>query len=146
MRNVFFVMLMAACRRWEFFTTLDFEWEVFTGRRPWKWSFAVYLMSRLLALVAIVCNFIGFNLATQFNCNVSGTSGVLSFGTDEPNLTQFWFRCILAASWFSVAIASFLLALRGQVFHGRAFSRGGCRLTFHQYLESPFGGETNISQ
>jgi hypothetical protein len=72
-------MLMAACRRWEFFTTLDFEWEVFTGRRPWKWSFAVYLTSRLLALVAIVCNFIGFNLTTEFNCNVSHRSGVLLF-------------------------------------------------------------------
>jgi hypothetical protein len=70
-------MLMAACRRWEFFTTLDFEWEVFTGRRPWKWSFAVYLTSRLLALVAVICNFIGFNLTTEFNCNVSDRSGVL---------------------------------------------------------------------
>jgi hypothetical protein len=48
------------------------------------------------------------------------------------NLTQAWFRCTLAASWFSVAIASFLLALRGEVIHGRTFSRGGCRLTFHQ--------------
>jgi hypothetical protein len=132
MHSVFFVMLMAACRRWEFVTTLDFEWEVFTGRRPWKWSFAVYLTSRLLALMAVMCNFVGFILTIKFNCNVSDRSEVLSFGTDEPNLTQVWFRCILAASWFSVAIASFLLALRGQVIHGRALSRGGCRLTFHQ--------------
>jgi hypothetical protein len=96
--------------------------------------------------VAVICNFVGFNLSTKFDCNVSDRSGVLSFGTDEPNPTQVWFRCILAASWFSVAIASFLLALRGQVIHGRALSRGGCRLTFHQNPESPFGGETNISQ
>ena len=73
-----------------------------------------------------MCNFIGFNLTTEFDCKVSGHSGLLSFGTDEPKLTQVWFRCILAASWFSVAVASFLLALRGQVIHGRAFSRGGC--------------------
>ncbi len=106
-------MLMAACHSWEFFTTLDFEWEVFTGRRPWKWSFAVYLTSRLLALMAIMCNFIGFNLSSKFDCNVGGRSGVPSFGTDKSNLTQAWFRCILAASWFSVAIASFLLVLRG---------------------------------
>lgn len=87
MHNVFCEMLMAARRRWEFFTTLDFEWEVFTGRRPWKWSFAVYLTSRLLALMAVVCNFIGFNLASKFNCNVSCRSGILSHGADEPNLT-----------------------------------------------------------
>jgi hypothetical protein len=142
--SVLVVLLNSACRRWEFLTTLDFEWEVFTGRRPWKWSFAVYLTSRLLALVAVMCNFIGFNLTTKFNCNVSGRAGAVLFSTDEPNLTQLWFRCILAASWFSVAVASFLLALRGQVIHGRAFSRGGCRLTLHQNLESLFGGETNI--
>jgi hypothetical protein len=81
---VFFVMLMGPCRRWEFFTTLDFEWEVFTGRRPWKWSFAVYLTSRILALMAIMCNFIGFSLTTEFSCNVSDHSGVLLAGTDEP--------------------------------------------------------------
>lgn len=77
MHSVFFHMLMTACRRWEFFTTLDFEWEVFTGRRPWKWSFTVYLTSRLLALMAVMCNFIGFNLTTEFNCNVSDRSGAL---------------------------------------------------------------------
>jgi hypothetical protein len=72
-------MLMAAYCRWEFFTTLDFEWEVFTGRRPWKWSFAIYLVSRLLALMAVMCNFIGFSLTTEYDCNVSGTLGSTSF-------------------------------------------------------------------
>ena len=64
-------MLTAACRRWEFFTTLDFEWEVFTGKRPWKWSFAVYLTARMLALTSVCLNFVGFNLTSRFNCNVS---------------------------------------------------------------------------
>jgi len=65
------VTLTAARRRWEFFTTLDFEWEVFTGKRPWKWSFAVYLTARMLALTSVILNFIGFNLTSRFNCNVS---------------------------------------------------------------------------
>ena len=108
-----FATLTTACHRWEFVTTLEFEWEVFTGRRPWKWSFAVYLTTRMLAFTAIILNFIGFNLTTEFNCNVSDHLGVPSFDTDESNLAQAWFRCILASSWFAVAIASFLLALRG---------------------------------
>jgi len=85
---------------WEFVTTLDFEWEVFTGRRPWKWSFAVYFVARLLAMVSTILTFIGFNLTTEFNCNV-------------------WFRFTLVCSWFSVAIASFLLVLRGVAIWGR---------------------------
>lgn len=56
--------------RWEFVTTLDFEWEVYTGRRPWRWSFIVYVSARLLALACIILSLVGFNLTRQFNCNV----------------------------------------------------------------------------
>ncbi|KAI9507576.1 hypothetical protein F5148DRAFT_1203583 [Russula earlei] len=93
-------MLTAAHHRWEFLTTLDFELEVFTGRRPWKWSFAVYFLARLLALMSIILNFVGFNLTSEFNCNA-------------------WLRSTLVSAWFSVAIASFLLVLRGIAIWGR---------------------------
>jgi hypothetical protein len=79
-----FAVLTAACHRWEFFTTLDFEWEVFCGRRPWKWSFVVYLTARILALIAIILNLIGFNFTSRFNCNVRSSCGVLLFCADEP--------------------------------------------------------------
>jgi hypothetical protein len=71
-----FAMLTAPCHRWEFFTTLDFEWEIFTGRRPWRWSFIVYLTARLLALMATVCDLVGFNLTSMYDCNVSIRSGI----------------------------------------------------------------------
>ena len=116
-------MLTAAYNRWEFFTTLDFEWEVFTGRRPWKWSFAVYFIARLLAMGSTILTFIGFNLTTQFNCNVRGSS-IPSFGIHGTNLAQAWFRCTLVCSWFSVAIASFLLVLRRFVLHDQTFPSG----------------------
>jgi len=47
-----------------------------------------------------ILTFIGFNLTTPFNCSV-------------------WFRGTLVCSWFSVAIASFLLVLRGVAIWGR---------------------------
>jgi hypothetical protein len=141
-----FAMLTVDCYRWEFVTTLDFEWEVFTGRRPWKWSFAVYLTARILALCSVVLNFIGFDLTTQFDCNVSNSSEVPPFGTDEPHPAQAWFRLVLVSSWFAVAVASFLLALRGRVIHSRAFIRGDCGLTFHQHLESLSGDEGDLSR
>ena len=121
--------------RWEFVTTLDFEWEVFTGRRPWKWSFAVYLTARLLTLTAVILTFIGFNLTVEFNCNVSNYRA-FSSGTYEANLTQVWLRCTLVSSWFAVAIASFLLVLRGCVIRSQAFSQSGCRLivSIHSFI------------
>ncbi|KAF8492565.1 hypothetical protein F5888DRAFT_1857794 [Russula emetica] len=95
-----FVHVFSGIYIWEYFTTIDFEWEVFTGKRPWKWSFVVYLIARLLALTATLCDLVGFNLTSMYDCNT-------------------WFRILLFASWFSVAVASFLLALRGIAIWGR---------------------------
>lgn len=55
---------------WEYFTTFDFEWEVYTGRRQWRWSFLVYVAARLLALSCIIVSLVGFNLTREFNCAV----------------------------------------------------------------------------
>jgi hypothetical protein len=66
-------------------------------------------------------------------------------GTDQPNLMQAWWRTILATSWFSEALASFLLALRGQVVHSRVCSRRACMLIFHPNPASQFGAERQLS-
>lgn len=71
-------MVMTACHRWEFVSTLGFEWEVFTGRRPWKWSFAVYLVARFLTLVGVILNLVGASVTSEYNCDVSGRSGLPS--------------------------------------------------------------------
>jgi len=85
---------------WEFVTTLGFEWEVYTGRRPWRWSFIVYIAARLLALFAVILSLVGFNVTREFNCNL-------------------WFRAVLFTGWFGAAAASFLLVLRGVAIWGR---------------------------
>jgi len=85
---------------WEFFTTLDFEWEVYTGRRPWRWSFIVYVTTRILALICIIISLVGFNVTREFNCNA-------------------WLRSVLFTAWFAAASASFLLVLRGVAIWGR---------------------------
>jgi hypothetical protein len=81
-----FAILTTPCCRWEFLTTLDFEWEILTGKRPWKWSFVVYLTARVLAFMATICELVGFNLTFMLNCNVSRRSGIPLFSTDQPNL------------------------------------------------------------
>ncbi|KAH9962866.1 hypothetical protein BC827DRAFT_1375620 [Russula dissimulans] len=79
---------------WEFVTTLEFEWEVYTGRRPWRWSFVVYVAARVLALVCVIISLMGFSLTREFNCDA-------------------WLRSVLFTAWFAAACASFLLVLRG---------------------------------
>lgn len=56
--------------RWEYVTNLDFEWEIYTGRRHWRWSFVVYLVARALALACLVTMLIGFDVTTRYDCDV----------------------------------------------------------------------------
>ena len=139
---------MTACHRWEIVSTLGFEWEVFTGRRPWKWSFAVYLLTRFLALISVTLNLVGANLSTisRYNCNVSGRSGV-------PSIRVLTSRILrrLGGVW-SLQRHGFLRL------SPRPFSRFGgkwsivarvhaeiVRLTFHPNPVSRFGVETQLS-
>lgn len=98
-----FVKLSHVCAGvyiWEFATTLDFEWEVYTGRRPWRWSFIVYVTTRVLALICFIISLVGFNLERAFNCNA-------------------WLRFVLFTAWFAASSASLLLVLRGIAIWGR---------------------------
>ncbi|KAH9011635.1 hypothetical protein EDB85DRAFT_2041438, partial [Lactarius pseudohatsudake] len=53
---------------WDFFTTLDFEWDYITGRRKFRWTLLLYSLSRLGALGTTICNIVGFNVTHQINC------------------------------------------------------------------------------
>ncbi|KAF8487391.1 hypothetical protein DFH94DRAFT_25610 [Russula ochroleuca] len=53
---------------WEFFSTLDYEWDVIRGNRPHRWTIWVYSVARMTTLVAVILNMIGFNTATEINC------------------------------------------------------------------------------
>ncbi|OCH89496.1 hypothetical protein OBBRIDRAFT_888347 [Obba rivulosa] len=59
---------VAGLYTWEWVTTLDFEWSVFTGKRPWKWPTFLYLSSRYCVLVAIISQLIIFNVTHEINC------------------------------------------------------------------------------
>jgi hypothetical protein len=81
--------------RWEFFTSLWFEWQIITGKRSYRWSIWVrasrprsdlllsflqlYSGCRFSALFAIITIFIGFNVTTPINCRVRDAPFFFSF-------------------------------------------------------------------
>ncbi|KAH9970976.1 hypothetical protein BGW80DRAFT_1446662 [Lactifluus volemus] len=85
---------------WEYLTTFDFEWGIYTGKRPWRWSFLAYIATRTLSLYNIINSLVGFNLSTEFNCEV-------------------WLRGCLLSGWFAGWFAAILLMLRGIAVWGR---------------------------
>jgi len=78
---------------WEFFSTLDYEWSVIRGRRPYRWTIWIYSLTRVATLVAAVLNIIGLDIATPIHC-------------------QVWVVFNFSFAYLSLACASLLVVLR----------------------------------
>ncbi|KAF8481575.1 hypothetical protein DFH94DRAFT_400751 [Russula ochroleuca] len=78
---------------WEFFTTLDYEWSVFRGHRPYRWTIWIYLLTRVATLVAVVLNIVGLDVTTKIDC-------------------QLWITLELVFGYLAFATASLLIVLR----------------------------------
>ncbi|KAH9970946.1 hypothetical protein BGW80DRAFT_517298 [Lactifluus volemus] len=78
---------------WEYLTTFGFEWNIYTGKRPWRWSYIPYIATRLLCLTSLIIGIVGVNLKRPFDCDA-------------------WLRGIVITAWPAGGGASFLLLLR----------------------------------
>ncbi|KAI9458088.1 hypothetical protein F5148DRAFT_1287501 [Russula earlei] len=78
---------------WEFFTTLDYEWNILRGHRPYRWTIWIYTLTRTTTLAAVILTFINLDMTTPINCQVTVTSELIF-------------------SYISVAAASLLIVLR----------------------------------
>ena len=100
-----FLALHDNLSRWEYITTIQFEWEIITGQRKYRWTILVrfadriglwslpdtshvgaklYSGCRLSTLLAVVVIFVGFNTATLINCKVGGVSSPLNQRLAHP--------------------------------------------------------------
>ncbi|KAH9968291.1 hypothetical protein BJV74DRAFT_868632 [Russula compacta] len=55
---------------WEFFTTLDFEWSVVQGHRPYLRTIWIYSFTRLATLMATILNLFVIDVTIPINCQV----------------------------------------------------------------------------
>ncbi|KAF8260102.1 hypothetical protein EI94DRAFT_937086 [Lactarius quietus] len=63
-----FLAVVKLC--WEFVITLDYEWSVTRGQRPYRWTIWIYSLTRLCALMTIILNMIGFDSSTPIKCQL----------------------------------------------------------------------------
>jgi hypothetical protein len=78
---------------WEFFITLDYEWSVFRGHRPYRWSIWIYCITRVATLASVILNLVGLNVSTKINC-------------------QLWITSVLVFGYLAFVTASLLIVLR----------------------------------
>jgi len=59
---------------WEYFTTLEYEWGVIRGRRPYRWTIWIYSVARVSALFLVVLGFVLMDNTAYIHCQVAITS------------------------------------------------------------------------
>jgi len=53
---------------WEFVTTLDYEWSVIRGRRPYRRTIWIYSVTRMSTLVSVILHLVSFDVTARYNC------------------------------------------------------------------------------
>ncbi|KAF8843884.1 hypothetical protein BDN67DRAFT_896047 [Paxillus ammoniavirescens] len=76
---------------WEFFTSLDFDWQFISGKKKFKWPLIFYFAGRYCLLVALIGIAIALNVRDEVNCQALYTFnqvfGNASIGLASINLS-----------------------------------------------------------
>lgn len=107
---------------WEVITTANFDFEVFTGRRRFRWALTFYFAARYCMLMALIAVIVVLTVRSEINCQA-----VISFGQWAGNTaiaastTCLMFRTI--AIWkqkLSVIVPLVVMSLAqwGLLYHG----------------------------
>ncbi|KAH9968386.1 hypothetical protein BJV74DRAFT_954232 [Russula compacta] len=78
---------------WEFASTLNYEWNIIRGRRPYRWTIWLYSFTRITCLGAVILLFVGLDVSTPYKCRAWVISG-------------------LSLGYVSIAASSLLIILR----------------------------------
>jgi hypothetical protein len=55
---------------WEFFITLDYEWSIIRGHRPYRWTIWIYSLTRVCTLIAVILTMLAFDSSSPINCQL----------------------------------------------------------------------------
>jgi len=84
---------------WEFFTTLDYEWNIIQGRRPFRLpAFLIYSVTRLATLMSIVFALFNMNATGHYNCEAVAVF-TLAFGSIAFSGGSFLIMLRVIAIW-----------------------------------------------
>ncbi|KAH7868942.1 uncharacterized protein C8R40DRAFT_796977 [Lentinula edodes] len=75
---------------WEWFLSVDFDWEFITGKRPFRWPIMFYFANRYILFFALIGILISFDTTTKLNCQAiyifNQLTGNASVGLASINL------------------------------------------------------------
>jgi hypothetical protein len=83
---------------WEWFTSLNFDWEYIKGKRQFRWPLIFYFLNRYCLLFALIGIAIALNVTTEINCQGLYTFAQC-FGNAAIGLASINFSLRTMAVW-----------------------------------------------
>ncbi|KAF8496138.1 hypothetical protein F5888DRAFT_1804280 [Russula emetica] len=98
---------------WEFMITLDYEWSVIRGRRPYRWTIWIYSLIRVATLATVALNIFSLDATTRINCQVCHAIRLRPYA----RFLIAWFLKVAANlqfifAYLALATSSLLIVLR----------------------------------
>ncbi|PFH50609.1 hypothetical protein AMATHDRAFT_60714 [Amanita thiersii Skay4041] len=83
---------------WEWFTSLDFDWQFITGKRKFRWPMIFYFLNRYCLMFALIGIAIALNVTTEIDCQGLYTFNSL-FGNAAVGLSSINLSLRTMAVW-----------------------------------------------
>ncbi|KAJ7597784.1 hypothetical protein C8J56DRAFT_328364 [Mycena floridula] len=111
-----FVKFMHACLgvyAWEWFISLDFDWDVITGKKKFRWPMIFYFANRYLLLFAMAGIAVALDSTTEINCQALYTfnqlAGDAAVGLASINLSLRTIAVYGNSKWITALLVLVIL-------------------------------------
>ncbi|KAL4269127.1 hypothetical protein AB1N83_003805 [Pleurotus pulmonarius] len=123
---------------WEWFTSLDFDWQFITGKRKFRWPMIFYFANRYILLFALIGIAIALNVTSEIDCQALYTFNQL-FGNAAIGLASINLSLRTIAVWsqkwyivvplVAIILAHWSLLLHGVLLKAAWIPGVGCAIT-----------------
>jgi len=124
---------------WEWFISLPFDWEVLTGRKPFRWPLAFYFANRYLLLAAMAGIVVALDSTKEINCQAIYTfnqfAGDAAVGLASINLSFRTLAIWSQEKWIKILLIVVILGHWSLILQGVLLKAhwdplaGGCVIT-----------------
>ncbi|KAJ2933068.1 hypothetical protein H1R20_g4045, partial [Candolleomyces eurysporus] len=107
---------------WEWFTSLDFDWQFISGKKTFRWPLTFYFLNRYCLLIALIGIAIALNVKTEINCQALYTFnqvfGNATIGLASINLSLRTIA-VWSQKWFIIVpLVAIILGHWSMLLHG----------------------------
>ncbi|KAF8652393.1 hypothetical protein AX16_004421 [Volvariella volvacea WC 439] len=123
---------------WEWFTSLDFDWQYISGKKKFRWPLTFYFLGRYCLLFSLIGITIALNVTSEIDCQAlytfnsvfgNSTIGLASINLSLRTMAVWSQRWYIIAPLVVIILGHWSLLLHGVVLKAEWQDGAGCVIT-----------------